>query len=204
MTLVSRAAIPPRPEHKKECCPYNAALQRGQSPYPARLTDPWVYFDSTAKWIQKEILSRLLRPSDLFERPGHAVGVSGADTPVALRRQPFGAEEVDVRLLAAHEEHAAAGADRGVDLRRQDVADEFVAQGDEVCVGGDQQAGQQVEGHRPAAVDGQALLAEDLLHPVRLGAGRVEPEGHAAGPFTVMAAVAFDERLVVVGDAEVS
>src|SRR6185503_2702314 len=48
------------------------------------------------------------------------------------------------------------------------------------------------------------LAPQDLFHPVRLRAGGVEPEADPPGALAVVAAVALDERLVVVGDAEVA
>ena len=88
----------------------------------------------------------------------------------------LGAEEMDVARRAADEEDAAPRGDAAVDLRRQDVADELVAQGDEVRVRRHQQARELGERHRPRAVHRQAALDERRLHPVGLRAGGVQPE----------------------------
>src|SRR5947208_855381 len=75
-------------------------------------------------------------PGDLLEGARHAVSVADVDPAIAVGGEPGGAQEVDVRARAAEEEDGAAGEDRGVHLRGEDVADELVAQGDQVGVRG--------------------------------------------------------------------
>jgi len=110
---------------------------------------------------------------------------------------------MDVGARAADEEHRLPRGDAAVHLRRQDVAHELVAQGDEMGGRGDEEARQQLERQRPAAVERQAEVAQRRLHPIGLGARGVEPKPHAAGALAVVPAVALNESLVVVGDAEV-
>src|SRR5258705_12204683 len=76
---------------------------------------------------------------ETFERLGDTGGVALVDSEIAPVLASSARQEVDVPARAAHEEHRLAAREAGVDLRRQDVADERGAKRDQVRIGGEQE-----------------------------------------------------------------
>src|SRR5690349_22937346 len=122
---------------------------------------------------------------------------------IASGRRLRPAKKVHVRLGRTDIEDRFPGIDASIDLRRQYVANELIAERNKVSVRRNKQACELLERHGRAAMEGQCFGLKTPPQRIRAPALRVEPERHPPAAFAMVPAIRGEERLVLVSRAEI-
>ena len=114
-------------------------------------------------------------------------------------------QEVNIGALAADEQDSFSRFDTGVNLRRQHIADEGIAQRDQVHIGREEKSRKVLEWNQARSINGHAPRAKLTFDAIGLRSRGIQPEPEGRASIArKYSRVRFDERVLIMGNAPVA
>ena len=113
-------------------------------------------------------------------------------------------QEMDVGVLAADEQDSFSRLDAGVNFRRQHIADEGIAQRDQVHIRGEEKSRKIFERNQARSVNGHATRAKLTFDPIGLRSRGIQPKPKAVLRLPKVFGVRFDECVLIMGNAPIA